>query len=617
MNDELKAYSELLLENTHLKRDEYAEPVMAFTAAVLEQIEDLLDCKAPTIKHSRITKSNGTIEGEIHGFAESNNGEVLYLFYSDFNANPEITSKNNTECQPLVARPQGFYNKAIRSYHTEYDVTSNEYEALKFIYDNNARFHSVQLVILSNFIINDLKIKKLRISTKSVFHDVWDMKKLFINSHSLSDHVPINIDFEDEDYQNFKIPYIQMESSKFGYKCIQAMVPAKFLYRLYEKYNTNLLYSNVRLFLGLKGNKEAKPNVAMLNTLRKEDEMFLAYNNGITVLAQGIEAEAIGTPTDVTDNSDSSTSKEYISMGILKKIHDFRIINGGQTTAVIFNAKKLSDKERDPEKKINLRGVYVQMKLIISDKISDISHQITTSSNHQNKVKISDFTVSNPFNKKMEELARTISTKAIPSHDAHHWFYERLRGQYDEFYKKKQTKQERDLFTYQFPSKKKFTKEEIAKVWNSWNNNPNDAVKGATTSYNLFIKSHTEEPSEEFYKKTIALLIIHRYILNRPESKQYGNGKATIAAYAIAVLNNESLGRLDLLKIWDNQSISDNLRIYINQMCDEIYIKLYNAADTLGMSLLSYGKTKDAFPALTRKTISTDFHLLDKDLTNV
>ena len=218
-----------------------------------------------------------------------------------------------------------------------------------------------------------------------------------------------------------------MESTQCGYRCVQMLFPAKLLYNLYEKYNTKLLYNNVRYFLGLKGSKESKPNVAMLETLRKENEMFLAYNNGITALAKGIESISVGEREDITD-PESTTSQQYITMGVLKKILDFRIINGGQTTAAIFNAKKLSKETTDPSKKVTLSGVFVQVKLIISDEIEKISGNIALSSNFQNKVKYSDFSVSNEFNVNLEKLSRGI---IIPNanNEPIHWFYERLRGQ--------------------------------------------------------------------------------------------------------------------------------------------------------------------------------------------
>ena len=454
MNEELSSFAASLLEDTQLEMDEYQTPEMAFTAVALGKIVDLLDCTDPVIEHCKLTKSNGDITGEIHAYAESVNGEVLYLFYTDYNPLPDVKTKSNTECQPLVSRPQGFYNLAVRGAYIDTDSSSSEYKALKFIYENVQKFNSVNVVILSNYIINNLTVKKVTV-VKPLFHDTWDLKKLYANTHSLSDHMAIDIDFDSEDYSRYKIPFIQMESSQYGYKCIQAMFPAKLLYQLYERYNTNLLYNNVRYFLGLKGTKDKKPNVAMLETLRRENEMFLAYNNGITALAKGIESFDDTEKTDVTD-PESTTSSQYISMGMLKKILDFRIINGGQTTAVIFNAKNYSNNTTDPAKKVVLLGVYVQVKLIVSDEIEKISGNIALSSNFQNKVQYSDFTVSNEFNTRFEQLSRGI---LIPNsnNEPVHWFYERLKGQYDEEAKKRRTKQDKEYFEFCFPKKKKYS----------------------------------------------------------------------------------------------------------------------------------------------------------------
>ena len=615
MNEELYSFVATLIEDTQMMMDEYQTPVMAFTATVLDKIEDLLDCKDITKEHCRLTKKNGDIIGEIHAYAESTNGEVLYLFYTDYNHNHEVTIKSNTDSQTSFNRLQGFYNSAIRGVHFDCDENSAEFRAGKFIYDNNNNFTSINLVILSNYVINNLKLKKIKIASKPVFHDVWDLKKIYGNTHSMSDHIPIDIDFENEDYMRYKIPFIQMESTQYGYKCIQAMFPAKLLYQLYEHYNTKLLYNNVRYFLGLTGSKEKKPNVAMLNTLRKENEMFLAYNNGITALAKGIESEIISDKTDVTDPENTSFS-QYISMGVLKKIIDFRIINGGQTTAVLFNAKNLSDNTTDKDKKVSLLGVYVQVKLIISDEIEKISSNITMSSNFQNKVKYSDFSVGNEFNTKMELLSRnTISPN--DNNEPTYWFYERLRGQYEEQKKRMNTKADRDYFDFQFPKTKKFSKEDVAKIWSNWDQRPFDAVKGASTTYSAFMKGIVERsivPDETYYKQTVALLIIYKFLMSRPENKNYANGKATIVAYAMAMLEYQTMDKFDLLKVWQNQSISDYTKIYLNKLCDKLYELLDEQARTLSTSVLSYGKTSKAYEFIKSQSLDIDIHLLDNDL---
>lgn len=614
MNEELNSYIDSLIEDTQMVMDEFQTPEMAFTATVLEKIEDLLDCKDITIEHCKITDRSGKIEGEIHAYAESTNGEVLYLFYTDYNHRHDVQVKSNTDCQTSLTRPQGFYNKAIRGYHIDFDSASSEYNACKFIYDKVQQFQSVNLVVLSNYVINNLSLKKIKIATKPVFYDVWDLKKIYGNTHSLSDHVAIDIDFDSEEYNRYKIPFIQMESTQYGYRCVQMMFPAKLLYQLYERYNTKLLYNNVRYFLGMKGTKDKKPNVAMLETLRKENEMFLAYNNGITALAKGIESNLVGEKEDVTD-AESTTSKQYITMGMLKKILDFRIINGGQTTSVLYNAKNLGDATNDRIKKVNLLGVYVQVKLIISDEIEKISGNITLSSNFQNNIKYSDFSVSNEFNDKMEKLSRGIIAPNA-NNDTTYWFYERLRGQYDEAKKPLKTKVDRDVFDFGFPKQRKFTKEDVAKVWSNWNQSPYDAVKGASTTYSAFMKGIVERsyvPDETFYKETIALLIIYKFLMSRPENKGYANGKATVVAYAMAMLEYQTMGKFDLLKIWKNQTVSDNTKIYLNTLCDKIYTLIDNKARNMSSSILSYGKTKSAYDFIKSQPLNIDIHLLDGD----
>lgn len=611
MNEDLKSYGVSLLEETQFLMEPDGIPEIAFTQSILDDISGLIDCQEPVIKHCVIRDKAGKILGEIHGYAESNEEERLYLFYSIYNPLVNIESKSSTDVQPAINRVQGFYKKATQAVYEDFDSESAEYEALKYIYENNHKYKSVHIKLLSNYILNNVTMKRISITTKSVYLDVWDIKKLYGNTHSLSDHVPIDIDFDSEEYQNYKILFLQMESEQFGYKCIQALFPAKLISQLYEKYNTNLLYNNVRYYLGLKGQKEKKPNVAMLDTLRNENEMFLAYNNGITALAKGIEGIPIGEKTDVSEKGNTSSS-QYVTMGELKKILDFRVVNGGQTCATIFNARQLSKSTTDPSKKVSLLGVYVQVKLIVSDKIEDYSGRITVSSNFQNTIKVADFSVGNEFNLKMEKLSRET---VIPSanNDLQHWFFERLRGQYDEGKKTKRTKQDRDLYEFEYPSKNRFSKEEMAKVWCAWEAAPHDAVKGATTTYATFMKrvrENTPIPDEGFYKDIIAKLIIFRFLKDRPENKGYGNGKATVMAYTLAMLRQLSLDNFDLKRVWETQTVPDKVKVFLNALSDQIYQYLSMQAQALNTTILSYGKTKDVLSTMLKRHWDVDVSLL-------
>ena len=166
--------------------DEYQTPEMAFTSTVLEKIEDLLDCKEITKEHCVITKSDGSVTGEIHAYSESTNGEVLYLFHTIYNHSSEIKTKSNTDCQTSFSRIQGFYNASAKAAYDSMDSQSSEYRASKFIYDNNHNYKSVNLIVLSNYLINNVSLKKIRIVSKPVFYDVWDLRKIYGNTHSMT-----------------------------------------------------------------------------------------------------------------------------------------------------------------------------------------------------------------------------------------------------------------------------------------------------------------------------------------------------------------------------------------------------------------------------------------------
>lgn len=565
----------------------------------------LINMDEYSIGYGVYTDSLSRIKGALYGYSLSDSKEVLTLFYTiyDSTSDRSVKSIHDAEYQTAVNRLQGFYNVAIRGLKIDLEeegkVDSPLYLAARDIYDNQATITSVRLLILSNCTINNYDIKSQRINGKITIADVWDLKKIFDNLHSGLDHAPIDIDFTNE-YKRFKIPFIEMESSDFGYKCIVALFPGKLLYQLYERHNTDLLLNNVRFFLGFKGSKKNNANIGILKTLKEESQMFLAYNNGITALASDIESQSLGTRTDV---GEEISGKEYISMGLLDAIRDFRIVNGGQTTASIFNSKY-----RDSN--ISLTGVFIQVKIIVlSRDVHEIASKITRYSNSQSKIKYADFSVSNAFNVTLEKLSRNI---IIPNknNDARYWYFERVRGQYDQEKRINTTKESLAYFTLRYPKQLKFKKEEVAKVWKSWDQEPYEAVKGEGTNYELFMsKIDGYIPDETYYKNTIALMIIYRFLLSRPENKNYGNRKATIITYALAYLNYITFGRLDLNKIWENQKPAEGMIQYLNQLCESINDAIINLAGE--MSVLSWGKRKDSFKQLTKYGIAVDRNLLN------
>lgn len=604
MTEDLKVEVEKMMSKEKLI------PESAFTKYILEEIHEKTNVDEFESIHCEIKDKANRVLGEIYGRGLSANKQVLTLYYAiyepTFKEPESLTDKN---FQTAMNRLQGFYEQSIKGAHIDMDESQPEYAELKYIYDNLSTIVTVRLCLLSNFFIKDYKIKNMRIDDKFIKMDVWDIEKICANLNTESDHVSIDIDFNGEPrYNIYKLPYIEMNSERYGYKCLSTMFPAKLLYKLYEDYNTALLMNNVRFFLGFSQKKE-DTNSGIRKTLKERNEMFLAYNNGITAIASGIDVES--NKDETTLENEVGASNDFISTGIIKKIYNFQIVNGGQTTASIFTAKKTDKKE------VNLLGVYVMVKLIIiDDNKKDEITRISKFTNSQNKVKFADFSSNNSFNRGMERLSRSI---IIPNenNDPIYWFYERVRGQYKIEQNKRTTRAAQESFRKMYPIDRKFDKEVVAKLWMSWYGTPHEAVKGSSTTYAAFLNVIDDgmfSPDETYYKHTIALLIIYKYLIKHGKDADFSNATAPAAAYSLAYLNFVTLGKLDLIDIWQNQDIPGELKEFLDYLSDRVKEELDYYAVSDKKTVLSISKTKAIYPNIKKKDLGCDIepirHLL-------
>lgn len=603
--DNLKSYLDVLEEKTvqTLETEQLGSREDAFTSYVLSQIATKVSAENYEVCHASIKNSAGNFLGEISAYNESANQEVLTLFYTIYETNTsEVKVMSDSDVQYAWSRLQGFYDKAIRNAAVDMSEDDPAYEICKLIDDNKNLYKTVRFYIISNCSIKKSEPKKIRIRDKETDSNIWDLKKLQGNLTDTTNHVEINIDFEkDEDYQ-YRIPYIQMESTDHSeYKCLLMMFPAKLLYRLYRKWNTDLLLYNVRYWLTFKKTKRKHTNADIRDTLRNNPQMFLAYNNGITAIASGVDLEPFGNATQIGEvNEGVVSSNDMVSSGIMKAIHNFQIVNGGQTTASIFRAK---DAEQAA---INLNGVFVQIKLIVigaNQSVNELASKISRSSNSQNAVKDSDFSVSEQFNTKMQELSRKL---VIPNDrgDVTYWYYERIRGQFEEERSRIKKRDEIDAFVTKYPKRCRFTKEVMAIVHKSWDMVPGDAVKGAGTTYDAFISDVVNSgsvPDENYFKTTVGLLIIYNYLKSRKENKKYKNGKAPVIAYTMAYLHYITFEDFPLLGLWDQQELNDSQKEALDEIAEMMFQMLSQIANEEMTTILSVSKRKGVFEDIKQK----------------
>lgn len=349
-----------------------------------------------------------------------------------------------------------------------------------------------------------------------------------------------------------------------SYLCV---LPAKIIAGLYKDFSTRLLEKNVRSFLQFRG-----VNKGIRETIRKEPEKFVAYNNGLTITA---------TAADITINEGQSS---------IKSLTDFQIVNGGQTTATIYFTHKDG---------FDIDRVKVMAKINIAketteEELEELISNISTFSNAQSKVSKVDLRSRNPQLVKIKSLSESVLTPSGKK-----WFFERAKGEFNT--KLRISGSNKNRLAKEFPTERRFSKELMAKYYSSWGDQPHLVKKGGEKIFRFFIEKLTGENETKrkkpidvnrtFYEELIAKIILFRSL-----EKIYGSGKnsmgqlrSAVVPYSLGILysitDGNSKGRpFDLLKIWLNEGLEDDLSAYFTELLKLMneLIKKYSDSDDFG-----------------------------------
>lgn len=378
----------------------------------------------------------------------------------------------------------------------------------------------------------------------AVEFQIWDIERLF--KMFLADSGRENIEIDFTFYSDRGIPCLITQTDNEAstpYRCYLGVIPGVVLADVYDRYGAQLLEGNVRSFLSTK----VAVNKKIRETILTAPNMFFAFNNGVSATA----ADAI--------------IKETPEGKFITSVKDFQIINGGQTTASLSNARY--------KDKADLTSISLQIKLTVINAGLDETHslmqKISRSSNSQNKVSDADFFSTHPFHIRMEQISRRIFAPATggAQHDTH-WFYERARGQYLQA-QMRMTNAERKRFLTQNPKHQLITKTDLAKARNSWRGLPHTVSKGAQANFNEFANwvddqwsASDESFNERYFQESIALYILFKHV-ERLVTQQpwYEQGyRANIITYSIALLahlinKQYPSSALDLQIIWNKQEV--------------------------------------------------------------
>lgn len=482
-------------------------------------------------------RSNLRVDGWLQD--ETDNSIVLFIVhYTDTgeNMNKTLAERNFKMLAAFV--------DAVLTTNLEIEESTSTAELAEILKTDSDE--KIKFILLTNAqrSLTVKEIKNVFVRDKEIDCQLWDIERIFAVYNSMQVREPIKINFDEYGYG---LPCLKATNAGEECESFLCVIPGKVLADIYDKYGSRILEGNVRSFLSTK--RAVNKNIR--KTILNNPEMFFAFNNGIAATAKQLEIKNCG--------------------GLfITSATDFQIINGGQTTALLLNAR-LKDK-------VSLEKIFVQMKLtrigeMATDEQDKLIGEISRSSNSQNKVSEADFFSTHPFHVEMEKISRRILAEPVGGVQYQtKWFYERARGQYVQEQIKMTAAQKRN-FQRINPKSQVMSKTDFAKYRMSWQECPEIVSKGAQANFMKFAEEistvwekNPAQFNEHYFRETAALAImfhaVEKIVSAQDWYKISKSYRANIVTYSLAIFHHTLKTKypndeLDLLAVWRAQKMPD------------------------------------------------------------
>ncbi len=390
---------------------------------------------------------------------------------------------------------------------------------------------------------------------------VIDLNFLFDVMVSQGHRETLTIDFKKT--FDYSIEAIQAaDEEKFAsYLCV---LSADMLADLYKQYSSRLLEKNVRSFLDFRG-----VNKGIKETIRKEPEKFIAYNNGLTITAT------------------KAKTYEHKKKLYIDSLTDFQIVNGGQTTATIY----FSRKDGLDVSKVKVMAKINIAKDIKEQELEELIDNISKYSNAQSKVSKVDLRSRNAQLIKLKILSESVLTPSGVK-----WFFERSKGEYSTMLRKAGANKARKKKEY--PTERKFSKEQMAKFVSAWGDEPYMVKKGGERIFRHFIeqlspeegsKLKAPEVNREYYEAIIAKIILFKRMekLHGTGKNAIGQIRSAVIPYSLSVLyeHTDKIGKpFNMSKVWQEEKLEERLGDFLLDLMVLVndLIKKYAQSDDYG-----------------------------------
>jgi hypothetical protein len=529
---------------------------LVFAGIVMEHMSEIGMTFEPVECHFEGKVGNANLR--LSGYSVSEESDQLDLFVSLYDGVDVPTPVPDMETKTAVEQCLRFLTlcaegKMAPKLDPSSDVRSLA-ETLQAIYND---LEQIRIYVITDKVAKSKSFKTRDIGGKAVRLEVMDIERLHRHWSEGKPRDELVVDFNEVSGGPLPCIFIPGENDDYDYAL--TAIPGEALRLLYEKFGARLLEANVRSFLSVKGKGV---NAGIQATLRSAPERFMAYNNGIVIVADEMR---LGKPGDG-------------SAGIAW-LKGLQIVNGGQTTASLYFTKK-----KYPD--TDLSHVRVPAKIIVmraqdSTKEEALVSDISRFANSQNAVRQSDLSANKPFHVEIEKLSRSVY---CPD-GVGQWFYERAAGSYNTLLTREGTTPAKlKALKEAIPTARRVTKTDLAKYITAWDRKPDIVSLGSQKNFDRFMAGLAPSDGQEAplptvpeFKAMIAKAKIYRdsQKLLRPMFQAF---QANVTAYTVALLSEKLGSRIDLDRIWARQAVSQELLSQIAVWAKEVNEALHSTA---------------------------------------
>ena len=527
------------VKNDASANNEYDQ--VQYLETITSEMENFEVCPVAISSYfERIGKKNRKLA--VHGYSVTDFDNTLHLYYVDYSGTSELEVMNYSYFEDCVKKCIAFVEDAI-SYNIEnmVEVSDPGYELARMIRTDFDTYERIKIYVVSDRIKSERfkNVDNHSAAGKQTFAIPIDIS--YYHDVILSKDTDVERIIETSEFDVEGIAAMEVANTDENYcKSYIGIVPGRFLAKIYKKYGSDLLESNVRSFLTVK----TGTNKGIKKTIEDDPEMFFAYNNGVAITA-----------TVVDYDSDKK---------LIRSFTDLQIVNGGQTTVSLYNASNTNKSSN-----LDMISVPIKLSVIKSENFTEIVQNISRYANTQNAVKESDLDSNTEFQKRMEQFSRRIMVPRSGELGSRKWYYERNRGQYQQDVSKR-TGSEKKAFVSEYSKDRMIDKIAFSKFRYTFELHPYLVSKGGQTCYRKFSDSietswgdgDGDKYNENYFKETISIAILYKAVYKEIQQCSWFNGsfRVQVANYAISKLI-DMLSKcnysLNMNLIWNDQSAKE------------------------------------------------------------